>query len=59
MTSTRTIDALLDIMSNSDIGTGLRIDTAEQLLGFEAPDDVVIRAREFLIEIRKQRRVNQ
>jgi len=51
MTSTRTIDVLLDIMGNTDIGTRLRIDVAEQLLGFEAPDDVVIRARDFLMEV--------
>ena len=51
MTSTRTIDVLLDIMGNTDIGTRLRIDAAEQLLGFEAPDDVVIRARDFLMEV--------
>jgi hypothetical protein len=51
MTSTRTVNALLDIMGNSDIVTSMRIDAAEQLLGSEAPDDVVIRARDFLIEI--------
>jgi hypothetical protein len=49
--NTRTIDALLEIMDNSDIGTHRRIEAAEQLLGFEAPDDTVTRAREFLIEI--------
>jgi hypothetical protein len=51
MTSTRTIDALLEIMDDTDIVTRLRIDAAEQLLGFEAPDDAVIRAREFLIAV--------
>jgi hypothetical protein len=51
MTSTRTIDALLDLMQDADIVTHLRIDAAEQLLGFEALEPAVIRAREFLIEI--------
>src|SRR6516165_9843991 len=51
MTSTRTIAALLEIMDDPDIATRLRIDAAEALLGFEAPDDAVIRAREFLIAV--------
>ena len=51
MTSTRTIDALLEIMDNLDIGTHRRIEAAEHLLGFEAPDNVVVRAREFLISV--------
>jgi hypothetical protein len=34
MTSTRTIDALLEIMDNLDIGTHRRIEAAEALLGF-------------------------
>jgi hypothetical protein len=51
MTATRTIDALLEIMDEPDFGTHRRIDAAEHLLGFEAPEDVVVRAREFLISI--------
>jgi hypothetical protein len=49
--TTRTIDCLLEIMDDTDFGTPRRIDAAEQLLGFEAPEDVVIRAREFLIAV--------
>jgi hypothetical protein len=51
MTSTRTIDALLTIMDDTDLGTHRRIEAADQLLGFEAPDDVIIRARDFLMEV--------
>jgi hypothetical protein len=47
----RTIDALLEIMNDTDIVSRLRIEAAEQLLGFEAPDDAIIRARDFLIEV--------
>ena len=49
--TTRTIDCLLEIMGDPDFGTRRRIDAAEQLLGFDAPDDAVIRAREFLIGV--------
>jgi hypothetical protein len=49
--NTRTIDCLLEIMDEPDFDTHRRIDAAEQLLGFEAPEDVVVRAREFLISI--------
>jgi hypothetical protein len=49
--TTRTIDCLLEIMDEPDFGTPRRIDAAEQLLGFEAPEETVIRAREFLISV--------
>jgi hypothetical protein len=51
MTNTRTIDALLVIMDDADLVTHRRIEAAEAILGFEAPEAAVIRAREFLIEI--------
>jgi hypothetical protein len=51
MTSTRTIDALLEIMADTDIVTRRRIEAAEALLNFEAPEAAVVRAREFLIEV--------
>jgi hypothetical protein len=51
MTNSRTIDALLVIMDDADIVTRRRIEAAEQLLDFEAPDDAVIRAREYLVSV--------
>jgi ParB-like chromosome segregation protein Spo0J len=51
MTNSRTIDALLIIMDDTDIVTRRRIEAAEQLLDFEAPDEAVIRAREYLISV--------
>jgi ParB-like chromosome segregation protein Spo0J len=51
MTNSRTIDALLTIMNDSDIRTRRRIEAAEQLLDFEAPDEAVIRAREYLVSV--------
>jgi hypothetical protein len=51
MTNSRTIDALLIIMDDADIVTRRRIEAAEQLLDFEAPDDAVIRAREYLVSV--------
>ena len=51
MTNTRTIDALLVIMDDTDIVTRRRIEAAEQLLDFEAPESAVIRAREYLVSV--------
>jgi hypothetical protein len=51
MTSTRTIEALLTIMDDPDIVTNRRVEAAEMLLGFEAPDDTVLRARDFLMSV--------
>lgn len=51
MTSTRTIDALLTIMDDTEMVTRRRIEAAEALLDFEAPDEAVSRAREFLMHV--------
>ena len=51
MTNSRTINALLIIMDDTDIVTRRRIEAAEQLLDFEAPDEAVIRAREYLVSV--------
>jgi hypothetical protein len=48
---TRTIDALLKIMSDSELITRRRIQAAEAILGFEAPADAVGRAREYLAQV--------
>jgi hypothetical protein len=37
MTSTRTIDALLEIIADPNMVTRRRIEAAEAILGFEAP----------------------
>jgi hypothetical protein len=49
--NTRTIDALLEIMADADMGTRRRIEAAEAILGYEAPTDTVSRTREFLISV--------
>jgi hypothetical protein len=51
MTNSRTIDALLIIMADTDIVTRRRIEAAEQLLDFEAPEGAVARAREYLVSV--------
>jgi len=51
MTNTRTIDILLEIMMDSEMSTHRRIEAAEGLLGFEAPAEVVSRAREYLAQV--------
>ena len=38
-------------MNDADIVTRRRIEAAEQLLDFEAPDDAVVRAREYLVSV--------
>jgi hypothetical protein len=53
--STRTIDNLLEIMMNTDLRTGRRIQAAENVLGFEAPPDAVSRAREYLAQVSEDR----
>jgi hypothetical protein len=55
MTSTRTIDALLEIITDPDMMTRRRIEAAEAVLGFEAPEAAVLRAREYLIEVFENR----
>jgi hypothetical protein len=51
MTNSKTIDALLTIMSDTDIRTRRRIEAAEQLLDYEAPSEAVSRAREYLVSV--------
>jgi hypothetical protein len=51
MTNSRTIDALLVIMDDTDIRSRRRIEAAEQLLDYEAPEEAVTRAREYLISV--------
>jgi len=49
--NTRTVETLLEIMADTDMATGRRIEAAEAILGFEAPTDAVSRAREYLMSI--------
>jgi hypothetical protein len=51
MTNSCTVDALLTIMMDSDLRTRRRIEAAEQLLDYEAPDEAVTRAREYLVSV--------
>jgi hypothetical protein len=51
MTNSRTVDALLTIMSDTDLRTRRRIEAAEQLLDFEAPDEAVVKACEYLVSV--------
>jgi hypothetical protein len=44
--NTRTIDILLEIMTDNELVMRRRIQAAEAVLGFEAPTDAVNRARE-------------
>jgi hypothetical protein len=53
--TTRTIDCLLEIIADPNVVTRRRIEAAEAVLGFEAPEAAVIRAREFLIEVFENR----
>ena len=53
--NTRTIDTLLEIMTNADRVTRRRIEAAEAVLGFEAPTDAVRRAKDFLISVFENR----
>jgi hypothetical protein len=45
MNNTRAVEALLEIMDDTDLTTRRRIEAAEQLLGFEAPEAAAMRAR--------------
>jgi len=45
--NTRTIDILLEIMTDNELVMRRRIQAAEAVLGFEAPTDAVNRAREY------------
>jgi hypothetical protein len=51
MTNSRTIDALLTIMDDSDLRSRRRIEAAEALLDFEAPTEAVAKAREYLVSV--------
>jgi hypothetical protein len=53
--TTRTIDTLLEIMDTSDLFTSRRIEAAETILGFEAPADAVMRARDYLMSVFENR----
>src|SRR5262249_35274180 len=53
--TTRTIDTLLEIMTDSEMSTHRRIEAAEALLGFESPADAVSRAREYLMSVFEDR----
>ena len=49
--NTRPIDTLLEIMADPDLFTRRRIEAAEALLAYEAPPEVVERARAFLTSV--------
>jgi hypothetical protein len=51
MTNSRTVAALLTIMDDTDLRTRRRIEAATQLLDYEAPDEAVLRAREYLVSV--------
>jgi hypothetical protein len=51
MTNSRTVDALLTILDDTDLRTRRRVEAAEQLLDYEAPDEAVARAREYLVSV--------
>src|SRR5262245_42417148 len=53
--NTRTIDTLLEIMTDTDMATHRRIEAAEAILGFEAPTDAVNQAREYLMSVFENR----
>jgi hypothetical protein len=53
--TTRTIDTLLEIMDDTEMSTHRRVEAAEALLGFEAPTDVVSRARDYLVSVFEDR----
>jgi hypothetical protein len=56
MTSTtRAIDALMQIMQDAEVPTRRRIEAAEALLGFEAPPEAVVQAREYLVAVFEDR----
>jgi hypothetical protein len=53
--NTRTVEALLEIMADTDHATHRRIEAAEAILGFEAPTDAVGRAKGFLTSVFENR----
>jgi hypothetical protein len=55
MTSVATpaIETLLEIMTDTDISTRLRIEACEGLLAYEAPSEVVVEARDYLVAVFK------
>jgi hypothetical protein len=53
--NTRTVAALIEIMTTPEMPTRRRIEAAESILGFEAPTDAISRAREYLISIFENR----
>jgi hypothetical protein len=55
MTSVATpaIETLLEIMGDAGVSTRLRIEACEGLLAYEAPSEVVIQARDYLVAVFK------
>jgi hypothetical protein len=55
MTSVATpaIETLLQIMGDHEVSTRLRIEACEGLLAYEAPPDVVVQARDYLVAVFK------
>ena len=53
--NTRTIDTLLEIMADTEMATHRRIEAAEAILGFEAPAEAVLRARDYLMSVFEDR----
>jgi len=52
MTSTtRAIETLLQILRDDGVATRRRIEACEGLLGYEAPPDAVIQARDYLVRV--------
>jgi hypothetical protein len=51
MTDSRTVAALLVIMDDRELRTRRRIEAAKQLLDYEAPEEAVMRAREYLASV--------
>ena len=51
MTSTRAIEALLQILQDDGIATRRRIEACEGLLTYEAPPEAVIQAHDYLVRV--------
>jgi len=50
-----TINTLLEIMDDPNLFTRRRVEAAEAILGFEAPEGAVVRARDFLVSVFEDR----
>ena len=51
--ATPAIETMLQIIGDTDISTRLRIEACEGLLAYEAPSEVVIEARDYLVAVFK------